>query len=184
MPADAEEAISVGATYLEAWQHAAYSSIGPDKLPYIKPDVAAFSLLGTSFSAPVITGAVACLMERFPNRKPREYADALRASGHLHAVPNTYLGHGVPSLPRAAQALDGTLQQTEPERLSARGQILVSLPNEEAVVVFHKKDIRNVLEQQVLHTPKAGPTTVVRPQGAAYTTLATQQKVWEIEWKD
>jgi hypothetical protein len=81
-------------------------------------------------------------------------------------------------------ALENNLPMVEPDRLVASGQTLVPLPNGESIAVFHKKDSRNVLGQQVLKTEKAGPTLVVRAHGAAFTTLATPTHVWEIEWRD
>jgi subtilisin family serine protease len=51
-PADARGVLSVGATRDKVWDRIGYSSLGPDFLPYMKPNVSCYSPNGTSFSAP------------------------------------------------------------------------------------------------------------------------------------
>ena len=51
-PADAEGVLAVGATNQKLWNKIGYSSIGPEFLPYLKPNVSCFSLYGTSLAAP------------------------------------------------------------------------------------------------------------------------------------
>lgn len=184
MPADARGAISVGATYYQGWQKVGYSGIGPESLPYLKPDVAAFSLFGTSFSAPVITGGVACLMQKYPNLKPAQYADALRQSAHLQGAPNNYLGYGVPDLHRAAEVLAGQPHPVPTHKLKARGQAIIPVPpgGQSAAIFFHKKDARHVLKQGSLNASE-GRFTLARLPEAVITTLATPDQVWEIEWE-
>ena len=183
LPADAPGAIAVGATYLDNWQKLGYSGTGPEGLGYVKPDVAAFSLFGTSFAAPVVTGLLGALMQRHPGLTPRQYAEALRQSGHLHQAPNNYLGYGVPDARRAHLALAGTPAGVPTLRLQANKQAQVSVGGKgQALVYFHKKDARHVLKQGTLQ-PEGGKLTLARPAGAAYTTLALPDQVWEIEWK-
>lgn len=184
MPADARGAIAVGATYYQGWQKVGYSGIGPESLSYLKPDVSAFSLFGTSFSAPVVTGGLACLMQKFPNLKPARYADALHQSGHLHSTPNNYLGYGVPDLSRAAEVLAGQPHPVPVHRLKARGQAVVPVPPGEqpSVIFFHKKDALHVIKQGSLNASE-GRFTIARLPEAVFTTLATPDQVWEIEWE-
>ena len=183
MPADAEQAIAVGANYLDSWQKLGYSGVGPESLPYVKPDVSAFSLLGTSFSAPVITGLLGCLMERHPGLKPSQYADALRHSGHLAGAPNNYLGYGVPSARRLHLALANTPEPVPVIHLKASHTATVSegLGAATTVVFFHKKNARTVLQQGTLPV-QGGTISLSKPEGAVLTTLATPGHVWEIEW--
>jgi len=183
IPADAPEAITVGATLLDTWEKAYYSGTGPASLPYVKPDVCAYSVTGTSFSAPIITGAVACLMQRYPNRIPSAYADALRASGHLAAVPNNYAGYGVPNLALAAKVLQGTAIFKAPTRLTAKGIALLQLPAGKNIVVYHKTDSLHVASQQTITAETTGPTRIVQEENVRYTTLSTPKQVWEITWE-
>jgi subtilisin family serine protease len=184
MPADAVGGISVGATYGDIWQKVGYSGVGPEALPYLKPDVSVFSLMGTSFSAPVVTGALACLMEKHPNRKPAEYADALRQSGHLHAAPNNYLGHGVPNLHRASLALEGKPTTLPFQQLQGKSEVVLTIDTSvyTTVVLFHKKNKTQVVSQATLKA-EGGKLTITRGAEARYTTVATPKQVWEIDWK-
>lgn len=183
LPADAPGCIAVGATYLDNWQKLGYSGIGPEGLAYVKPDVSAFSLFGTSFAAPVVTGLLGALMQRHPGLKPQQYADALRQSGHLHLAPNNYLGYGVPNAERAHLVLAGKPRGVLTLRLEARHQAQTTIPGKaQTVVYFHKKDARTVFKQGTLPVAE-GRVTVSRPAGAAFTTLALADYVWEIEWK-
>jgi subtilisin family serine protease len=184
MPADAETAIAVGSTYADDWQRVNYSGKGPESLPYIKPDVAVFSLLGTSFSAPLVAGGIACLMERFPNLKPADYANAIKQSGHLAGAPNNYLGHGVPDLHRAALVLQGKPAPVPVKHLKAKGQVSISTIEfgPTSAVFFHKKDARTVLRQGVL-TAEKGHFVLNQEGGAKRSTLATPTHIWEVEWE-
>jgi hypothetical protein len=71
-PGDVENVITVGATNFSLLNpeingklilKASYSGSGPEFLPYTKPDVACFSDRGCSFSTPIITGLIACMLE-------------------------------------------------------------------------------------------------------------------------
>ncbi len=62
-PADAEGVLSVGTTRLKNASKMGYSSIGPEFLPYLKPNVSVYSSRGTSFSAPIVTGLAACIIQ-------------------------------------------------------------------------------------------------------------------------
>jgi serine protease AprX len=120
-PADALGAFSIGSvTATEA--KSSFSSIGPTFDGRIRPDIAArgsgtatidesgnlVGTSGTSFSAPMISGAVACLMQAFPNLTPQEIIDAVRDSGNQSMQPDNLLGYGVPDFGAAQQTLNTT----------------------------------------------------------------------------
>jgi len=110
-PADVDSVLAVGATnYL--LQKAGFSSIGPNAIGTIKPDVAAVgqgTVLGstsvnggistgngTSFSAPQIAGFAALLWGKYPQLKVMQLAELIRKSGHQAKNPDNELGFGVP----------------------------------------------------------------------------------------
>ncbi len=108
-PADAKHAITVGA--VDKNRHIAYfSSQGPTTDGHIKPDVSALGVSatvespfddvshsdGTSFSAPITAGMVACLMQAHPQSTPQQIADAVRASGDRAEIADTIYGMGIP----------------------------------------------------------------------------------------
>lgn len=102
-PADAEGSLSVGATNSTEWDRIYYSSIGPEKLPYLKPNVSCYSPNGTSFSCPAIAGFVACLMKSDSSLTNVQLKDIIQKSAHLYPYGNNYLGYGVPQADRAIE---------------------------------------------------------------------------------
>lgn len=124
IPADAEHIITVGAVD-DQGDRASFSSVGPTYDGRIKPDVMAmgegtyvasgypggwygdyYNGNGTSFSNPVLAGAVACLRQARPNASVQEICDALRAAGNNANNPNNYNGYGIPDFVAALGMLD------------------------------------------------------------------------------
>ncbi len=108
-PADASEVLSIGAVRSDGVK-ASFSSFGPTADERVKPDVVAMgqnvSILsdkgsivtssGTSFSSPIIAGAIACLWQSMPDKTPIEVNDIVKMSGSLSVNPNINLGYGIP----------------------------------------------------------------------------------------
>ncbi len=113
-PADAQGSFSIGAVD-GTENRIGFSSIGPTSDQRQKPDVAAMgagtalinenqSLTngnGTSYSAPLISGGIACLMQAFPNLTPQQILDAVRASSSQFTMPDNLLGDGIPDFGNA-----------------------------------------------------------------------------------
>lgn len=120
-PADALGAFSIGSVTANEVK-SSFSSIGPTFDGRKRPDIAAqgsstatinesgnlVGSSGTSFSAPMISGAIACLMQAFPNLTPQEIMDAVRASAHQFNTPDNLLGHGIPDFGAAQQTLSSS----------------------------------------------------------------------------
>ncbi len=188
-PADAPDALAIGATFSSTWTKMGYSGTGPATLSQPKPDVACYSLLGTSFSAPIITGFLACLMEKAPNQPVKKWLEVVRGSSHIHAFPNNYLGHGVPNGAAALRILDGQPARQEGyfSQVEVKGD-QYKLPAARVargnVVVFHKKDQYQVIRQQSLSSdPGTTGPMVIRADGAKRSTVAWPQGAIEILWK-
>ena len=109
-PADSPGALSIGA--VDAFGNlASFSSLGPTADGRIKPDVVAMGVAaavisqegvittsnGTSFSGPIMAGAVACLWQSMPNKSAPEIMDLIRSSGSIASTPNTNFGYGIPN---------------------------------------------------------------------------------------
>lgn len=117
-PADATDILAVGAVDAER-RNTRFSSLGNTADGRVKPDVMAWGeqaqLLqpsgdiraanGTSFSAPILCGAVACLWQAFPDRRPVEIIDAVRRAGHNAAHPDNVYGYGIPDMMKAFELL-------------------------------------------------------------------------------
>lgn len=128
-PADGDSVIAVGATD-SLGVLASFSSRGPTADGRIKPDltapgVAVFTVDavaanafrrvdGTSFSAPILAGAVALMRQIHPALTPIEIRDALAAAGSNRDAPNSNVGFGTPDVTSAA-TFPGGIRLTSPQ---------------------------------------------------------------------
>ena len=184
-PADAPGVISVGATQYEAFCRMSYSSIGPEFTDFIKPDISVFSFRGTSLAAPLITGLAALIWQQHPELSNTQLADLLRRAGHLYPYGNNYVGYGVPSGLRLLRLLEeragdpASLLSTQERTLTLTG-----FPRDERpLVLFHKKDEKNVISQEIVFTER-GQLSITRVKGARRCTVAHPEKVIEVIWED
>jgi serine protease AprX len=118
-PADGYNVLAVGATRSDGTK-AAFSSIGPSTDGRIKPNLSAqgqdayvASLFGfavkttsgTSFSSPILAGAIASLRQAYPNIYSLDFKRAMEADGTQADNPDSLLGYGIPQLLRTYIAL-------------------------------------------------------------------------------
>lgn len=109
-PADAVSVITVGSVTATKVL-SSFSSIGPSYDQRIKPDVMAqgtaavisdvsgniSTINGTSFSCPIMAGAIACLWQAFPNKTNQEIRQLVLQSSDRYALPNIQYGYGIPN---------------------------------------------------------------------------------------
>ena len=109
VPADAMDIITVGAVSANG-NNAAFSSIGPTADGRVKPDVMAMGSptsvitgrgviskdIGTSFSAPLVAGMIACLWQAFPDKTALEIMEMVRNGGNRANCPDNIYGYGIP----------------------------------------------------------------------------------------
>lgn len=114
VPADAATVLTVGAVN-NSEVKANFSSIGPTFDGRIKPDVMAMGVgatvatqsgaiatnNGTSFSGPILAGAVASFWSAFPNKTNAEIIQFVKASADRFAAPNNNYGYGIPDFQQA-----------------------------------------------------------------------------------
>lgn len=112
--ADAQNVLAVGAVDNKG-KITTFSSVGNSADGRVKPDVVAmgsrtqclttrnmFSALnGTSFSAPVLCGMVACLWQSLPNKTAMEIMDIVRKYGNNADYPDNVYGYGLPDFWKA-----------------------------------------------------------------------------------
>ncbi len=116
-PSDAKDVFSIGAVDFEN-NPASFSSFGPTADNRIKPDISALGVEaavladnsisfanGTSFSSPIIAGAMACLLQAFPENSLENLKQKVRESADLYENPTDQLGHGVPDFNSVYQNL-------------------------------------------------------------------------------
>ena len=123
IPADAEHILTIGAVDGDGYR-ADFSSVGPTYDDRIKPDVMAmgqgtyvasgnpggwygpyYNGSGTSFSCPVMAGAVTCLRQAFPDLSVQDFCDAVRMVGNRAENPDNYYGYGIPDFAAALEML-------------------------------------------------------------------------------
>lgn len=189
-PADAPGVLTVGATNYTTWTKQGYSSIGPGFLPYLKPDVACFAASGTSFSAPIIAGLAACLLEENPSLTPQQLTSIIRQSSHLYPFGNNFVGWGVPD---AGKAL--ALARQTPEAVPARAPLPVTgnrftyrptssdaIAENGGIVLFRKESATRVMSQQKLSS-RTKKIVVQRLPGETHTTVQAGATVLELIWQ-
>lgn len=184
-PADVDGVIAVGATN-ELGMKMGYSSIGPEFLTYMKPNVSCFSLFGTSLAAPVITGFVACMMQAHPTLGNKEIRAILEKSANLYPYGNNFIGFGIPSAKRALTlAAKNTLTDIAPRIIEVaenEKQIEVAMPVGEIAAVFHKKNSTHVITQESIKA-KYNFIPLKRNSSVKQTTIMTREEVVEVIWK-
>ncbi len=129
-PADALHAITVGSV-TSAEVKSGFSSIGPTGDGRMKPDLMAMGTAsvisntsgtittanGTSFSSPILAGAIASFWSAFPNKQNSEIAQLVKASADRYAAsvvtPNNDYGYGIPDF---QLALNTALSVTDFEK--------------------------------------------------------------------
>lgn len=116
IPADAEHVITVGAVDRDG-SNTLFSSVGNTADGRIKPDVMALGgrsgivnedgttdwANGTSFAAPILCGAVACLWQACPRLTAAEITDLVRKAGDRADSPDNIYGYGIPDFWKAYQ---------------------------------------------------------------------------------
>lgn len=186
-PADAKGVLSVGATNSDFLTRNWYSSIGPDFNPYLKPNVSAYSPNGTSFSAPAVTGFMACLIEKDSTLDNKALMRIVENSGHLYPYGNNFLGYGVPQADKALKMIeDSTVVVERNELVTDKDRVeLVFKKNARKgkAVVFHKANQTRVTLQETLALKKRR-LLLVRKPGENYSTVQYENQVIEVIWKD
>ncbi|WP_421876105.1 S8 family serine peptidase [Marinoscillum sp.] len=182
-PGDAQYALTVGASKLNVWDKMDYSSIGPDYIDYIKPDIAVYSTLGTSYSAPIVTGMAACLMQMDSTLTNFEIIDLFKKAGNFYPYPNNYLGYGVPTCKELMKVYDQEPRDSPETRQVHKKTTIIPVPKStKYVVAFHKRDSRIVLSQEVFRSP-GKKVKIKRPEGVSQTSVLLGHDIVEIFWK-
>jgi hypothetical protein len=183
-PADVENVMSIGATQPNGMK-AGYSSIGTELVPYLKPNVSCFSANGTSFSAPIITGFAACLMQKNRKATNKEIFSIIEKSSHLYPYGNNYIGYGIPKASKALKLLDNITENVNSDNKIVKEKSQYDLKIKDTknrLVLFHKKNGTIVISQDIISVSK-GKYTVIRPEKAVRTTVVEVNRITEIIWE-
>jgi len=130
-PADADSVLAVAAADSNGI-YAFFSSVGPASDKDIKPNVASVGwntyLIspftdeviqgnGTSFSAPMMTGMVACLWQSLPDKTNIEIMRLVEESSSQYSSPDSLLGYGLPNIFNAYSKETGVIYSAPREDL-------------------------------------------------------------------
>lgn len=125
-PGDATDILTVGAVD-SVKVNTVFSSVGNTADHRVKPDVMAMGqacavynddgsitkVNGTSFSCPILCGAVACLLQAYPTKTPVEVMNAVRLAGDNVAHPDNIYGYGIPDMNKAFRILKQSAENTK-----------------------------------------------------------------------
>lgn len=157
-PGDSPGMLTIGAVNATG-DYASFSSIGPTTDGRIKPDVMAqgqsayvinqnneiVTNNGTSFSSPILAGAVACFWQaglQFPNAQIMHW---VRESAHLFNNPTDEMGYGIPNF---QTALDMLLLSAEEQQVTS----FIVYPNPVSDRLFIEVSENTNSVKAVLHT--------------------------------
>jgi hypothetical protein len=161
----------------------------------VKPDVSVYSLTGTSFAAPALTGVVACLVQQNPNLKPAQMQQILWRSSGLYPYPNNYLGYGVPDMSMALEAVkmeegwkNGPTIKAAKINVKEERERFVNFCSELAssqnLVMFLKLNKQEVIKMVVIGERFTASDLMKELQGVTdvrYMTFMHERQVMEIE---
>jgi hypothetical protein len=113
-PADGDSVLTIGAVN-SSGGYANFSSTGPTADGRIKPDITAQGQgttvingngwisqgSGTSFSSPIMAGAMACLWQSSPALSAQHLRDAVRNTSSRASTPDSLYGYGIPNMMNA-----------------------------------------------------------------------------------
>ena len=122
----------------------------PSNLSYIKPNVSCYSLTGTSFSAPIITGLVACILEKFPDISNDSLLKSIHNGSHLKEAPNYYVGYGVPQSNLIFDYINGIKPESNFKIINTNSKKIEINLLQNSFVVFNQLDDNQVIDQQVV----------------------------------
>ncbi len=182
-PGDVEEVISVGAND-DRGLKMAYSSKGVENVGFIKPDLTVYSEFGTSLAAPIVTGIVALMLESNPSLKSTEVKEILKYAGSLSSSPNNFVGYGFPDCSKIIEYLEKKeLISKKIETRKAKKSIVIKTTQKEGIAIFHKKDGRNVISQEVIQALN-GRFEIKKNENVNQTTVILKYRLIEILWKN
>lgn len=118
-PADNEYVLAVAATNANGVR-SPISSVGPSSDGRIKPDVGAMGIgvsvvnpsgtlgmaSGTSLAAPIVTGLLAGIWQKYPHLTNQALLDAVRTTASQADNPDNLLGYGIPNFQGVSNMLD------------------------------------------------------------------------------
>jgi hypothetical protein len=165
IPAEATNVLAVGAVKADR-TYATFSSIGPSFDGRVKPDVMAkgqsatvsntngeiITSSGTSFSCPIMAGAITSFWQAMPNLTNQQVVDFVKQSGDRFLNPTSEYGYGIPDFQLALNNAQLSFNYVVKEKFlvypnPTNDKVYFSFLN---LSVEAKVEVYNVLAQMVL----------------------------------
>ena len=184
-PADAPGVIAVGGDrFTDKVFKASYSGMGNPDVPFVKPDLITYTPWGTSFSAPVVTGIIACMLQKDSTLTAGEVMEILHKSGTLYPYPNTYVGYGIPDARKILALIDNPdTSFTGVTAVRVRDDKFILHTSSKNIVVFDKTDSIRVRHQEICEASD-NALVLKRKRNTPRTTVTIGlDEVWEIFWE-
>jgi subtilisin family serine protease len=172
VPAEATNVLAVGAVQSDR-TYATFSSIGPSFDGRIKPDVMAkgqnatvsnttgniVTASGTSFSCPIMAGAIASFWQAIPWATNAQVVDFVKQSADMFSNPTAEYGYGIPDFQLALNAAQLSVNDSTQGRFlvypnPVHDKLIFSFPNafEEATVAVYDILGQLVFEKNIQST--------------------------------
>lgn len=184
-PADAEDVLAVGASKLNITDRMNYSSIGPEFLSYMKPDITCFASRGTSFSTPILTGMAAGIWQHDSTLSNLEVKEIITQSGNLYPYGNNHVGYGVPDCERILSRLKTGTFRPNPIQIVTPESNKVKLnveSGEYIIVAYHKINDWYVVNKELFEF-KGETIRIRRFPKCESTTVVAGDNIWEVMWQ-
>ncbi|MFC4634447.1 S8 family serine peptidase [Dokdonia ponticola] len=174
-PADAPGVLTVGAVNSNG-DYVSFSSIGPSSDGRVKPDVMAKGQSaavirpngtidtsnGTSFSSPIMAGAVASFWQAYPELTNAEVMQIVRESAHLFTNPTPQMGYGIPNFEdafnnvlRVEESAFAKAYSLSPNPANAMVQIQFPEGASQATIFVYDLLGKKVLQKEITTTDNA-----------------------------
>jgi serine protease AprX len=175
-PADAPHVLAVGATDPFTDVALDFSSPGPSSDHRLKPNVSAYgeviaafsngysTIQGSSFSAPLVAGFAACILQMNPALTNTQLFEIIEKSGHLYPYYDYLHGYGIPQASRILES-DIPVQPT------------FDFQVKDTLVIVHWIDSGDVVENKNFYYHIADSTGFVKYYSVIRTDTAKALKL-------
>ena len=183
-PADAQGVIAVGADrFTDKVFKASYSGIGNPDVSYVKPDVITYSPYGTSFTAPIITGVIACILQKDSSLTLSQVKEILFRSASLYPYPNNFVGYGIPDAQKIVTLLENPQKDLSHVKVvHVQEEEFTIHTSSKNIVVFDKVN-DYIVRRQRIREASDGLIVIKRKRNVVRTTVAIGlDQAWEIFW--